>query len=98
MEACRVLNLGLVDYLQVWDLQKALVDRVTIGAEPNTLLILQHPHIYTIGRRGSRQDVLLTDEQVVRLGASVHNVDRGGECPVRCDVSRTSPHAWRTSA
>ena len=76
---CRVVNLGLVDYLQAWDLQKALAQKVADGDEPDTLLMLQHPHVYTIGRRGSRDDVLLGDEGLGRLGASVYEVDRGGE-------------------
>ena len=79
MEICRVLNLGLVDYLQTWDLQKTLVQGVVGGNEPNTLLILQHPHTYTIGRRGRREDVLLSDDDLNRVDVPVYSVDRGGE-------------------
>ncbi len=68
-----------MDYLRAWDIQKTLVERVAEGSAPNTLLMLEHPHTYTIGRRGRREDVLLGDEELVRLGASVHDVDRGGE-------------------
>ena len=69
----------MVDYLRAWDVQKALVRKVVDGVEPDTLLVLQHPHTYTIGRRGRRDDVLLSDGELGRLGASVYDVDRGGE-------------------
>ena len=68
-----------MDYLRAWDVQKALVQKVVDGVEPDTLLVLQHPHTYTIGRRGRREDVLLSDGELGRLGASVYDVDRGGE-------------------
>ena len=74
-----MLNLGLVDYLRAWDMQKALVQKVVEGVEPDTLLLLQHPHTYTIGRRGQREDVLLSDAELEGLGVSVYDVDRGGE-------------------
>ena len=79
MRTCRVLNLGLVDYLRAWDMQKALVQKVVEGVEPDTLLLLQHPHTYTIGRRGQREDVLLSEAELQGLGVSVYDVDRGGE-------------------
>ncbi len=60
-------------------MQKTLVERVSHGTEPDTLLLLQHPHSYTIGRRGQREDVLLSDAELEGLGVSVYDVDRGGE-------------------
>ena len=60
-------------------MQKSLVQKLVEGVEPNTLLLLQHPHTYTIGRRGQRQDVLLSDAELKGLGVSVYDVDRGGE-------------------
>lgn len=60
-------------------MQRALVERVSQGTDPDTLLLLQHPHTYTIGRRGRRGDVLLDDEALEGLGVSVYDVDRGGE-------------------
>ena len=68
-----------MDYHKAWDLQKVLVQEVVGGNEPNTLLILQHPHTYTIGRRGRREDVLLSDEDLDRMDVPVYHVDRGGE-------------------
>ena len=79
MDTCHILNLGTVDFLQAWELQKSLVQQVAEKRRPNTLLLLQHPHTYTIGRRGSRQDILMDSNELDCLGIAVHEVDRGGE-------------------
>ena len=68
-----------MDYGRAWDLQRALVGQVASGAEPDTLLILQHPHTYTIGRRGLREDVLLSDAELEKRDSSIFHVDRGGQ-------------------
>ena len=76
---CLVVPLGCVDYLAAWDLQKELVQRRAQGEIPDLLVLLEHPHVYTIGRRGSRGDVLTSPEELERLGIPVYEVDRGGE-------------------
>lgn len=53
---------------------------------PDTLLLLQHPHTYTLGRRGNRENILLTSEQLDERGIAVYEVDRGG------DVTYHGPH------
>ena len=76
---CSVVNLGLMDYLEAWDLQASLARQVADGTRCSVLLLLQHPHVYTIGRRGSRDEILLDESALQRLGAPVHEVDRGGQ-------------------
>ena len=76
---CLLVSLGVVDYLAAWDLQKELVQRRAQGDIPDVLLLLEHPHVYTIGRRGSRSDVLTPPEELARLGIPVYEADRGGE-------------------
>ena len=66
-------------YERAWELQKDLAWQVHQGTRPNTLLLLEHPSVYTIGRRGKREHVLLDEGELSRLGASVHEVDRGGQ-------------------
>ena len=68
-----------MDYLAAWDLQKTLVRRRAEGETPDLLLLLEHPHVYTIGRRGSRSDVLASPAELERRGIRVYEVDRGGE-------------------
>ena len=67
-----------MEYLTAWEMQKALAQRVAEEMEPNTLLLLEHPSVYTIGRRGERDQVLLDDPQLSELGISLYDVDRGG--------------------
>ncbi|MEE8159163.1 MAG: lipoyl(octanoyl) transferase LipB [Dehalococcoidia bacterium] len=79
MDTCHILKPGLVDYLQAWELQKNLVHQVAAGHRSDTLLLLEHPHVYTIGRRGSREHILLSQERLDSMGVPVYDVDRGGE-------------------
>ncbi|MSQ11936.1 MAG: lipoyl(octanoyl) transferase LipB [Dehalococcoidia bacterium] len=77
-QECLVFDLGSVGYPQAWELQKALAVRRAEGAVPNVLLLLEHPHVFTLGRRGRESDVLLTPEERARLGVALHHTDRGG--------------------
>ena len=74
-----MVSLGVVEYGEAWRLQRALVDAVKAGQATNTLLLLQHPHVYTLGRRGDREHVLLDDDQLESLGVALHEADRGGQ-------------------
>ena len=73
------MSLGQVDYLPAWDLQKSLHRQVADGLVPNVLLLLEHPHVYTLGRRGKVSDILIPTGKLADLGAEVHYIDRGGE-------------------
>ena len=79
MSHCIAVALGRTEYLEAWALQKSLHARVAEGAMPNVLLLLEHPHVYTLGRRGRPTDILATPRELSRLGVEVHHVDRGGE-------------------
>lgn len=78
-QRCNYVNLGSTEYLEAWELQKQLTGEVASGNINNTLLLLEHPHTFTLGRRGKREDVLVTDDKISAIGASLHEVDRGGE-------------------
>ncbi|MBI4336652.1 MAG: lipoyl(octanoyl) transferase LipB [Chloroflexi bacterium] len=60
-------------------LQRALVGQRQVDQVPDTLLLLEHPHVVTLGRRGKEADLLLPREELARLGMAVHEADRGGE-------------------
>ena len=53
-----------------------------MGWRPDTLLLLEHPHVYTLGRRGKASDVLATPWELSEIGADVHYVDRGAKSPI----------------
>ena len=76
---CHVISLGVVEYGEAWRLQRALVDAIKAREVPNTLLLLQHPHVYTLGRRGDREHVLLDDSQLEARGIALQEADRGGQ-------------------
>jgi lipoyl(octanoyl) transferase len=75
MTAARVLNLGLVPYLEAWDLQRTLAAEVAAGSRLDTVLVLEHPPVITLGRRTE------PGELHVPPGAHVEVVetDRGGK-------------------
>ena len=76
---CVVHRLGTVPYKAAWDLQNELAVEIANGIRPPTLLLLEHPHTYTFGRRGDRKHLLMDEEQLAQRGVVVHWVDRGGD-------------------
>lgn len=79
MSICTVLCLGLMDYAEAWALQKRLVAERTAGRISDTLLLLEHPPTYTLGRSGKLEHLLLGEAERQARGVSVHWVDRGGD-------------------
>ncbi len=71
--------LGLVPYREAWDIQLRMHKEVAEGGRPDTLLLVEHPHVYTLGRRGQEEDILIDGAELARLGIEVHHTDRGGE-------------------
>ena len=71
--------LGLVPYMEAWDIQLRLHQEVSEGVRPDTLLLVEHPHVYTLGRRGQESDILIDTAELAGLGVEVHHTDRGGE-------------------
>ena len=68
----RVEELGVIDYLSAWQMQKDIQEKVISNIDPNTLLLLQHPSVYTAGRRTEITDRPLDNTPVI-------DVDRGGK-------------------
>jgi|SRR5579859_695664 len=79
MTVCEVRRLGLVPYAEAWDLQKTLAAQRAAGEIPDTLLLLEHPHTYTLGRAGHAENLLLDQAQLAARGITLHHVDRGGD-------------------
>ena len=64
-------RLGLMEYQEAWDFQRTIHEEVASGSRPNTLLLLEHPSVYTAGRRTE-------DGERPADGTPVIDVDRGG--------------------
>ena len=77
--ACEYFDLGLIPYDNAWALQDRFAAEIARGDRPATLLLLEHPHIYTFGRRGQEQNLLLDEHQLRERGLSIRWVDRGGD-------------------
>ncbi len=60
---CQIIDLGTVDYRQAWAMQVQLAQAVHDGQQPNTLLLLEHAHVYTKGRL-SQTDLQVPDPAV----------------------------------
>jgi lipoate-protein ligase B len=76
---CRVVWLGEIDYLEAHQLQLSLVEKVHSGQGSNTMLMVEHPHVYTKGRLSRGSDVLLPEEELAAKGIPVYETDRGGQ-------------------
>lgn len=76
---CRVHQLGLVDYGEGLRLQQELIAERKGGKIPDTLLLLEHPHVYTLGRNAQRANLLISHERMAQLGAELFETDRGGD-------------------
>src|SRR5689334_17256464 len=74
-----ILDLGLIEYETAWKLQDQYVAEIAEGKRAPTLLLLEHPHVYTFGRRGKQENLLWGAEQLKEKGIAIHWVDRGGD-------------------
>ena len=79
MGKLKVITPGVVDYRRAWDWQVSLADAVREGHQPSTLLLLEHPPVYTLGRLSKPEHLLAAPEELAAAGAEVVETDRGGQ-------------------
>jgi lipoyl(octanoyl) transferase len=75
----RVRRLGRLEYGAAYRVQKETELAVRDRREPDTLLLVEHPHVITVGRRATRAGILATPELLAARGVSVHETNRGGK-------------------
>src|SRR6266705_1054353 len=78
MKPLHVIDAGLVPYGTALDLQNVLYEQRLHGSIPDSLLLLEHPHVYTLGRRFSVEHLLLSEDALRRRGIELYEADRGG--------------------
>lgn len=78
-EICEIRILGRVPYTDAWEMQGEIAQQVAAGSAPPTVLLLEHPHVYTFGRRGHAENLLWDEAERARREVEVHWVDRGGD-------------------
>ena len=76
---CVVEDLGLIDYEAAWKVQDEYAAEIAAGRRLSTLLLLEHPHVYTFGRRGQTEKLLWNETELKEKNVAVHWVDRGGD-------------------
>jgi lipoyl(octanoyl) transferase len=76
---CEARWLGTVDYDTAWQMQDRFAAEIAAGHRPPTLLLLEHPHVYTLGRRAQAGNVLWNEAERETHGVLLREVDRGGD-------------------
>lgn len=85
-----LIHAGLIDYQVAWDYQQRLFDRIVDlkmqnrnfneqHPSPNYLITCEHPPVYTLGKSGDRENLLLDEQQLEALGAKYYAINRGGD-------------------
>lgn len=80
-------DLGLIEYQKAWDLQAELFEEVTnskkneitLEQRKNFLLFCEHPHVYTLGKNGQENNLLINQIQLQAKNATFFQIDRGGD-------------------
>ena len=85
-ETIVVCHLGRVDYERAWSLQEKVQERLVSAKRasppesvPHVLLLLEHPHVYTLGKSGDDDHLLVSEEHLSALDATFHRIGRGGD-------------------
>ena len=78
------IDWGTIGYAAAWDKQhdcfEALLAAKLAGRDyVNQVIFCEHPHVYTLGRSGKEQNMLLAAEQLAQIGATYYHIDRGGD-------------------
>ncbi|MEM8529677.1 MAG: lipoyl(octanoyl) transferase LipB [Chloroflexota bacterium] len=78
-QTCHVLRLGLVGYQEAWDKQRELVHQRSSRQINDTLMLLEHPHTYTLGRATQDGHLLVSPATLAAQGVTLIESDRGGD-------------------
>ena len=76
---CQLRDLGRIGFTEAYVLQQDFVARRKRGEIPDQFLIVEHPHVVTMGRNGRPENLLAPPELLARAGIAFHHTDRGGD-------------------
>ncbi|MCC7339863.1 MAG: lipoyl(octanoyl) transferase LipB [Bryobacterales bacterium] len=79
MRKLEVLDLGRIDWLRAYNLQQEYVLRRKEGLGVDTLLLVEHPHVVTMGRNGKESNLLAPPEILAKAGIGYYETNRGGD-------------------
>lgn len=75
----KVIDIGLTSFKKVYGLQIKLLKSRQFNKISDTLLLTEHPHVFTIGRLGLKSNLLINSRRLEALGIPVYEIDRGGD-------------------
>ena len=80
----KIENWGLISYAEAWDRQKEYFEKIIdakLNGRPHTnyLVLCEHPSVYTLGKSGHQNNMLLNESQLAKVGAELFRIDRGGD-------------------
>ncbi len=80
----RVTDWGVIPYAEAWQRQEVIFDSLVSAKQNgecyvNNIILCEHPHVYTLGRSGKEQNMLLNEKQLSAINASLFHIDRGGD-------------------
>ncbi len=75
----RAEDLGLIDYRRAWDMQREVFDALLRGEGNEVLFLCEHPHVYTLGKSGKADNMLVGQAFLDSIGADFVHIDRGGD-------------------
>src|SRR6056297_2304632 len=85
----KFIDLGEIDYKEAWNYQEELFNEIVEGkkqsnnndnsSQQNYLLFCEHPHVYTLGKSGEQNNLLISDEFLKKINATYYKINRGGD-------------------
>lgn len=80
----QTIDWNVIDYKEAWQRQEemfnTLLEAKLAGKEyVNSIILCEHPHVYTLGRSGKESNMLLSEERLKAIGATLFHIDRGGD-------------------
>ncbi len=75
----RVCDADEMPYAEAWELQRRIFAERKSGNGDDTLILLEHPHTYTLGKVAKREHLVYSDTELAEKGISVFDIDRGGD-------------------
>lgn len=79
MKPLQILNLGVCDYLSAYQIQLDLVAKRQKGEIEDTLILVEHPPVITLGKSAEDSHILFAEDYLREQGVEIHKIERGGD-------------------
>ena len=74
-----IVDLGTIAYQEAWDLQHKIHEAKQAGLEADVLLLLEHPHVFTLGKNAKKENILVSESALKDEGIDCVSIERGGD-------------------